>query len=285
MGRPSTCSTRTSAENPAGGGAQTGDRRVKGRTRTREGALRQPERCRRPSAALLSGAAVLCALAVGFACAEGAPQRSEPYHRTAPVKGANELLGSDSCMECHGHQPAARHHLDCESCHGSGQRHVRNVMAPSGVRFPANGDCLACHETGHRGLLAWELSEHQRAGVLCSDCHNPHNGEPRHLRLASDLTRNVFPHAGVGTTLCVGCLHGLSCSPRGARDPAGREDRRVHPMPPGPVRPLALRAHTGRRRLRLLPCGPRRECDAPAERDPARCLRVLPYGGGNGRHP
>jgi DmsE family decaheme c-type cytochrome len=78
-------------------------------------------------------------------------------------------------------------------------------MVPSGVRFPANGDCLACHETGHRGLLAWELSEHQRAGVLCSDCHNPHNGEPRHLRLASDLTRDVFPHAGVGTTLCVGC--------------------------------------------------------------------------------
>jgi DmsE family decaheme c-type cytochrome len=108
-------------------------------------------------------------------------------------------------MECHGHQPIPRHHLDCESCHGSGQRHVQNVLVATGVRFPANADCLHCHETGHRGLLAWELSEHQRAGVLCSDCHDPHNGEPFHLRPASDPTRNAFPHAGAGTTLCVGC--------------------------------------------------------------------------------
>ncbi len=144
--------------------------------------------------------------AVFFACARSGPlEEPKGYHRVAAIEGAGEPLGASTCMTCHGHQPAPKHHLDCESCHGSGRRHVENVLAPVGIRFPANGDCLACHETGHRGLLTWELSEHARAGLLCADCHDPHNGEPFHVRSESEVTRIVLPAARPSTRLCVGC--------------------------------------------------------------------------------
>ena len=58
------------------------------------------------------------ALLVLFACARVMTQPDEEaYHRTAAVEGARDLLGSDNCDTCHGHQPAPRHHSDCESCH------------------------------------------------------------------------------------------------------------------------------------------------------------------------
>jgi DmsE family decaheme c-type cytochrome len=148
----------------------------------------------------------LVVVLVLFACASVMTQSGdEDYHRTAAVEGAHDLLGSQNCDSCHGHQPAPRHHSDCESCHGSGQRHVQNVMDAEGIRFPANEDCLDCHETGHRELLGWEMSEHQRAGLLCSDCHDPHNGEPRHVRVASKIERNILPNARPVTRLCVNC--------------------------------------------------------------------------------
>ncbi|MBW2500025.1 MAG: hypothetical protein JRF61_22295 [Deltaproteobacteria bacterium] len=156
---------------------------------------------------LLGGGIVLCGLAtLFFACAEGGgPDRPLGHQRVAPVEGARELLGSESCLECHGHQPAPRHHRDCEGCHGSGERHVEDPLISEAIRHPANADCLDCHQTGHRGLLDWELSEHRRAGLLCSDCHEPHNAEPLHLRVASDVMRNVMPHARGESRLCVSC--------------------------------------------------------------------------------
>ncbi len=143
---------------------------------------------------------------VVFSCARGVREGPpEGYRRTAAVEGATAMLGSQECDTCHGHQPAPGHHSECETCHGSGERHVQNVMDTAGIRFPSNRDCLDCHQTGHRGLLAWDLSEHQRAGLLCTDCHDPHNGEPLHVRVASETTRNILPRARTDTQLCVGC--------------------------------------------------------------------------------
>jgi DmsE family decaheme c-type cytochrome len=79
------------------------------------------------------------------------------------------------------------------------------VLDPAHIRFPSNADCLACHEKGHRGLLTWELSEHERAGLLCSDCHDPHNAEPFHVRAAPPGPRVYLADAQSGTWLCVGC--------------------------------------------------------------------------------
>jgi DmsE family decaheme c-type cytochrome len=177
------------------------------RRRASEGESSKDARGRRGVAAsFISGVFMVSVLVIFFACAEGrVAQEPENYHRTQSVEGADEPLGAARCDSCHGHQPAPRHHAECESCHGSGQRHVQNVMDPAWMRFPSNDDCLGCHETGHRGLLGWDLSEHQRAGLLCADCHDPHNGEPFHVRLASDLARNVLPHARPDTRLCVSC--------------------------------------------------------------------------------
>ena len=168
--------------------------------------LRPNESTKHSARLLVWSAFAVCGVIAFFACARGGPESApEGYRRTAAVEGANSVLGSENCNLCHGHQPAPRHHSDCETCHGSGERHVQNVMDSRGIRFPANRDCLDCHETGHRGMLAWEFSEHQRAGLLCADCHDPHNGEPFHVRIASEVTHNILPHARPDTRLCVGC--------------------------------------------------------------------------------
>lgn len=168
----------------------------------------------RPSPPIRSpihGALLVCGLvasalaAAFFACAGGPSLDSQDYHRTAAVEGAHALLGAERCDTCHGHQPAPRHHSDCESCHGSGERHVQHVMSDDGIRFPANRDCLACHETGHAGLLNWSSADHQRAGLLCADCHDPHNAEPWHARVVVGVPVDVLPNARPGTRLCVSC--------------------------------------------------------------------------------
>lgn len=164
------------------------------------------------SAALSPGWPAACLVACGalvqLACTQLAPE-PEPqpgdYRRTAAVEGADQRLGAESCGLCHGHQGAPGHHADCESCHGPGELHVRNALDLSGIRFPGNADCLTCHETGHRGLLRWSSSEHERAGLLCADCHDPHNLEPRHLRAADPLQRTLLPQARAETRICVGC--------------------------------------------------------------------------------
>lgn len=159
---------------------------------------------------LAGGALALCGLAAFFACAEPASLGPpEDYHRIEPIEGVGATLGAATCLSCHGHQPAPSHHMDCESCHGSGQRHVQNVLEPAHIRFPSNADCLDCHETGHRGLLSWALSEHARAGLLCGDCHDPHNGEPFHVRTEPEGARLDLADARPATRLCVSCHPGV----------------------------------------------------------------------------
>ncbi len=149
--------------------------------------------------------ATLGAVGLFLACTGATPLEDEPFRRTEPIADVGPPLGAEACMECHGHQPAPRHHLDCEGCHGSGARHVQNVLDPAHVRYPANSVCQECHEAGHRSLRSWPASEHARAGLLCADCHDPHNGEPFHLRENPTLARNLLPQARPGTRLCLGC--------------------------------------------------------------------------------
>lgn len=157
-------------------------------------------------AALLAVGCYVLGVGLMLACADARrPEASEAYRRTEAIPEIGERLGARSCMPCHGHQPAPQHHLDCEGCHGSGQRHVQNVVDPAHIRYPANEVCLDCHSTGHRELLGWQGSEHRDAGLLCSDCHDPHNSEPFHVRPSSSLALNMLPNARSSTRLCVGC--------------------------------------------------------------------------------
>jgi DmsE family decaheme c-type cytochrome len=145
-------------------------------------------------------------LLFGLACVTSwTPKDDRPHHRTEPVQGATEFIGMEECWRCHGHQPAPEYHQDCEGCHGQGDVHLVDVMLEEHIRFPSNADCLGCHETGHASQLGWSDSEHARAGVLCSDCHDPHNGEPRHVRLSTELGTAMLRHASETSRMCSSC--------------------------------------------------------------------------------
>jgi DmsE family decaheme c-type cytochrome len=146
-------------------------------------------------------------LIVGLvACAQfWVPDEPERYQRTAAVVGAETRLGEAECQTCHGHQFTPRHHADCESCHGPGDIHVQRVMLDEGIRFPSSRDCLDCHAEGEAAHVDWAGSDHESAGLLCSSCHDPHNKEPRHLRVASRGPTSVLSHATPSSRLCLDC--------------------------------------------------------------------------------
>lgn len=130
----------------------------------------------------------------------------EPYHRTAPIEDADPV-GAEECEVCHdevaGHAPAPSYHADCESCHGPGSVHYYSEE-PEDIRYPADADCLACHEE-RRSHLAWTGGDHARGGVSCADCHQPHNREPNHVRMAPAGADALVRHADDATRLCVSC--------------------------------------------------------------------------------
>ena len=101
--------------------------------------------------------------------------------RTAPIEGA-EIVGTEECGVCHedvqGHEKIAGYHAVCESCHGGGSLHAE-TEAVADIRHPSNADCLSCHRPGRNTHLEWGSGEHSRAGLLCSDCHNPHDVSKR----------------------------------------------------------------------------------------------------------
>lgn len=116
--------------------------------------------------------------------------------RVDPVLGA-EWVGADECSVCHeevkGHEQISGYHAQCETCHGFGSEHA-DSEAVGDIRFPSSGDCLQCHREGYATHLEWNSGEHARAGVLCSDCHDPHVQERKHLRTpAVALLRDADP--------------------------------------------------------------------------------------------
>jgi DmsE family decaheme c-type cytochrome len=138
------------------------------------------------------------------------PPEPRAYHRTvaaAEVAEAEEV-GYDECEVCHdevnGLPPAPDYHPECEDCHGPGELHADSEEVAE-IRFPSDADCLACHGTGRSTHLAWSSSEHMRAGLLCTDCHNPHNRVPQHVREASAMQSAILMHASDTTQLCTSC--------------------------------------------------------------------------------
>jgi DmsE family decaheme c-type cytochrome len=160
-----------------------------------------PERIRAFPTALL----LLAALVLGVACATvvWSPVGSR---RTEPIPGALPE-GAEECRVCHEdvHGQAAMpvYHADCETCHGGGSLHSESE-AVADIRHPGSGDCLACHTPGRDTHLQWGLGGHSEAGLICSDCHNPHNGERLSLR---PFNRSGFPDMDAASQLCIEC-HG-----------------------------------------------------------------------------
>jgi len=139
----------------------------------------------------------------------------QPYHRTAPVEEAGETVGADECIACHDtvkqRSPSTAYHDDCEACHGPGELHWE-TEEPSAIRFPSNDDCIACHESGRKTLLSWTTSEHERSGVLCTDCHDPHDREPRNVRRSTQVENAVLRHASSTSQMCSSCHPAVAAS-------------------------------------------------------------------------
>jgi DmsE family decaheme c-type cytochrome len=129
--------------------------------------------------------------------------------RTALVAGA-QRVGATECLNCHeevqGHEHIAAYHADCEACHGGGNLHAESEETAD-IRFPSSGDCLACHASGRDTHLQWGTGEHSRAGLICSDCHNPHEPTRRNLRPPREraLAPAAFTHLDDASRLCVEC--------------------------------------------------------------------------------
>jgi len=149
------------------------------------------------------GLVVVAALGTALACESLRWQPIGP-RRTAAIAGA-EPVGAEECGVCHeavqGHERIATYHASCESCHGPGSVHVDSEEAAD-IRFPANQDCLACHALGYASHLEWGTGEHARAGVLCSDCHNPHLSAEHHLRAKK---QPGFRDLDRASSLCIEC--------------------------------------------------------------------------------
>ena len=185
-----------------------------------------------------------CLVAVAIACA--LPEWQPPERRTAPVPGA-EPVGAAECLFCHkqvqGHAKIAGYHGDCESCHGPGSVHIDVHVGeadessqpaegtadarrraplqlpgrlrtpeprPPDIRYPASQDCLACHGLGRSTHLEWGTGEHKRAGLDCSDCHNPHATTKLHLRQAADV--GLLRTLDDASRLCVECHHEVAAT-------------------------------------------------------------------------
>ncbi|MDH3377298.1 MAG: cytochrome c3 family protein, partial [Gammaproteobacteria bacterium] len=85
----------------------------------------------------------------------------------------------------------------CESCHGAAGEHAGDPTAyQPAVVFGANAAasdqnqvCLGCHEGQNRDQWNWHVSDHARADVTCTSCHDPHS--PNQKVLARDTQWTV----------------------------------------------------------------------------------------------
>jgi len=123
-----------------------------------------------------------------------------PLSRTivAPpqIEGAT-FAGSKSCAECHPeisrNFKTATHarlkaegpnasDVGCESCHGAGSKHNQSGGAHHTIINPGKSPsvCFQCH-LDKRGEFNLPYHHPVLEGKMsCSDCHNPHKGDPVH---------------------------------------------------------------------------------------------------------
>ncbi len=154
----------------------------------------------RPSTLLapLLGLGVLGAACAGLQWEPLGPRRTQAIPEVSRV-------GSEECGVCHedvrGHEKIASYHGDCEACHGGGSLHAK-TEATADIRHPSNAECLGCHSVARNTHLQWGNGEHSRAGLYCTDCHDPHATTTRHLR---GLEHVRFPDIDAASALCLSC--------------------------------------------------------------------------------
>jgi DmsE family decaheme c-type cytochrome len=143
---------------------------------------------------VLAGAVLLATRSGRAASAEGQP--------AAPAPSAT--VDARLCQQCHwdkfqsylesahgrsGDAPSPAAQAQCESCHGTAERHVQGgggrgvgallTFAKQTPVAQRNAPCLTCHERGQVAL--WHGSAHDSRKVACTDCHAVHGGHAKLL--------------------------------------------------------------------------------------------------------
>ncbi len=128
-----------------------------------------------------------------------------PQRGMALAEGQAKFIGGKVCAECHDEVAGtfagslhakvwaadARYGASgCESCHGPGSEHQKDQTPGSIISFTKggrraaeqlSGQCLACHEAS-TAVVLWNLGEHRKNGVACSQCHAVHAGASPNAR-------------------------------------------------------------------------------------------------------
>lgn len=103
------------------------------------------------------------------------------------------------CAECHeGESQIHANHRECTTCHVNASTHAAakspRKTAPG---LPKTEQCLTCHQKDE-SHMNFRFSDHDKAGVACSDCHGVH--APKLKRVSLDLRR-----ADDGSAICATC--------------------------------------------------------------------------------
>jgi DmsE family decaheme c-type cytochrome len=171
-----------------------------------------------------------------------------PSLRAKDVGFQGELVGSETCMECHEDQYAnykmSIHYLTekrdleikgCEACHGPGKAHVEEGTPETIFTFRADipaadktEKCLNCHSKKNKNFV-FPGSDHMKGSVSCSDCHqsHPEMGKDKlltkegyklclscHQEIAPKLALNERHRITEGMVKCTDCHKNHEQSPR-----------------------------------------------------------------------
>lgn len=110
------------------------------------------------------------------------------------------------CRQCHdvSSVKVQANHADCQSCHRDAAVHLSEPMKVKPSKAIASETCLSCHATGKGHAkdakrMNFVFSEHNKAGVQCSDCHGIHNSKVGKQSNVADLK------GGKDAALCATC--------------------------------------------------------------------------------
>ena len=126
------------------------------------------------------------------------PEAAPPAATPATASGYSQK-GAETCIRCHDEEDGktfqifkTKHtvkgdpnspfaQMQCESCHGPGDKHAQRTSEPIGLfgkNSPAtvsqqNETCLTCHSNNNR--VGWHGSIHERRDLACVSCHVIHS--------------------------------------------------------------------------------------------------------------
>ena len=105
--------------------------------------------------------------------------------------------GPEACRLCHSASSVKVHanHSNCQSCHRDADVHVTDPMKAKPSTAIVSETCLSCHASGKGHAkdsrrMNFAFSEHNKAGVQCSDCHGIHNPKVGVQANVADLKMN-----------------------------------------------------------------------------------------------